>query len=231
MALPEQYLHILKGTLQKEFVPHLPELLGKDRPKIDQDKKQLSRAFSGFALHKLLGIGIATAAKAVVDDFDDNGIDAIFYATSDKTLYLIQTKLQEGKQFDEADAIRFRSGVDLLLAQRFERFNANVNNRRGELDNVFHEADKIQLVVAYVGDGVSAHASAALRELTEDQDHHESVRLVPAIVEYGPDRIQADLLAEQSMGVVNDHLCLTKWQHLGGVRDTRIARIFRQVVR
>lgn len=222
MALPEQYLHILKGKLQREFVPHLPELLAKDRPKLDQDKKQLSRAFSGFALHKMLGIGIASATKAVVDDFDDNGIDAIFYSPTDKTLYLVQTKLQEGKQFDEADAIRFRSGVDLLLAQRFERFNANVKNRSGELENAFNEADKIQLVVAYVGDGISAHASAAIRELTEDQDHHESVRLVPTIVEYGPDRIQADLLAEQSMGVVNDYLYLTKWQHLGGVRDTHI---------
>lgn len=222
MALPEQYLHILKTKLQAEFVPYLPELLGKDRPKADQDKKQLSRAFSGFALHKLLGIGIASAAKAVVDDFDDNGIDAIFYLPADKTLYLVQTKLQEGKQFDELDAIRFRSGVDLLLSQRFERFNVNVRNRSEELENAFNEADKIQLVVAYIGDGITAHALAALRVLTEDKEHHEAVRLVPNIIEFDPQRIQTELLAEQSMGVVNDYLSLTKWQHLGGVRDTHI---------
>ena len=67
MALPEQYLHILKGTLLKEYVPHLPELLGKDRPKLDQDKKQLSRAFSGFALHKLLISGRRHSDKAERD--------------------------------------------------------------------------------------------------------------------------------------------------------------------
>ena len=203
-------------------MPHLPELLNKERPKVDQDKKQLSRAFSGFVLHKMLNIGITNAAKAVVDDFDDNGLDAIHYEANSKTLYLVQSKFREREQFDEGDAIRFRSGVDLLLGQRYDRFNANVTCRKGELDNVFNEAERIQLVVAYIGTGFSAHAKAALKELTENEDHHEVGRLQPDIAEYGPDKVQADLLAEKSVGVVNDSLVLSKWQHLGGHRDTHI---------
>lgn len=221
-ALPANFLSILKNKLEKDFVPHLPELLGKDRPKEDQDKKQLSRAFSGFVLHKMLNIGIADAAKAVVDDFDDNGLDAICYDTKSKTLFLVQTKLEATKQFDEPDAIRFRSGAELLMGQKYERFNVNVQDRKGELDNAFDEAESIKLVVAYVGTGFSAHAKAALKVLTEDEDHHEFGRLQPNVEEYGPDKVQADLLAEQSVGVVNDALRLSKWQHLGGHRDTYI---------
>lgn len=221
-ALPTNFLSILKKKFEKDFVPHLPELLIKERPQADQDKKQLSRAFSGFVLHKMLNLGISVAAKSVVDDFDDNGLDAIYYDAGSKTLYLVQTKFREKDQFDEADAIRFRSGADLLLAQRYNRFNSNVQCRKDELDDAFDEAEQIQLVVAYIGTGFSTHAKAALKELTQDEDHHEYGRLQAAIVEYGPDRVQADLLAEQSVGVVNDTLRLSKWQHLGGCRDTHI---------
>jgi hypothetical protein len=223
-ALPTNFLNILKSKLETDFVPLLPELLNKERPKADQDKKQLSRAFSGFVLHKMLNLGIADAAQSVVDDFDDNGLDAIHYEATSKTLYLVQTKFRERDQFDEVDAIRFRSGADLLLGQRYERFNANVQCRKDELDDAFDEAERIQLVVAYIGTGFSAHANAALKELTENVDHHEvqAGRLQPDIAEYGPEKVQADLLAEQSVGVVNDSLRLSKWQHLGGYRDTHI---------
>lgn len=223
-ALATNFLNILKEKLEKDFIPHLPELLNKERPKADQDKKQLSRAFSGFVLHKMLNVGIADAAQSVVDDFDDNGLDAIHYEATSKTLYLVQTKFREREQFDEGDAIRFRNGADLLLGQRYERFNANVQSRKDELDDAFDEAVHIQLVVAYIGTGFSAHANAALKELTENDDHHEvqAERLLPDIAEYGPDNVQADLLAEQSVGVVNGKLRLSKWQHLDGHRDTHI---------
>ena len=221
-ALPTNFLNILKDKLEKDFVPHLPELLNKERPKADQDKKQLSRAFSGFVLHKMLNLGIADAAQSVVDDFDDNGLDAIHYETASKTLYLIQTKFEANKHFDEPDAIRFRNGTEYLLGQQYKRFNVNVQSRKDELDDAFDEAEKIKLVVAYVGSGFSVHARNALTALTEDEEHHEAARLQAAIEEYGPDKVQADLLAEQSVGVVNDSLRLTKWQHLGGHRDTHI---------
>jgi hypothetical protein len=221
-ALPTNFLNILRNKLEKDFVPHLPELLNKERPKAEQDKKQLSRAFSGFVLHKMLNVGIVDAAQSVVDDFDDNGIDAIYYETISKTLYLIQTKFEASKHFDEPDAIRFRNGTEYLLSQQYKRFNVNVRERKDELDDAFDEAEKIKLVVAYVGSGFSVHARNALAALTEDEDHHEAARLQVEVEEYGPDKVQADLLAEQSVGVVNDSLRLSKWQHLGGHRDTHI---------
>lgn len=218
--LPENLLHILKNKLQKEFIPLLPELLNKERPKADQDKKQLSRAFSGFVLHKMLEISVAEAAQAVVDDFDDNGLDAIYYKSTDKTLYLVQAKFRERVQFDEDDAIRFRNGVELLLGQKYNRFNANVKRRSIELDNVFDEAKYIQLIVAYIGSGFSLHANDALKELTESEDHHEIGRLQAKIEEYGPEKIKVDILAEQSTGTVETTLRLQNFQSLAGQRDT-----------
>lgn len=220
--LAPNFLNILREKLETDFIPHLPELIDKKPAQEEQDKKQLSRAFSAFVLHKMLDIGIEVSARCVVDDFDDNGIDAIYYASANKTLYLVQTKFREREQFSEVDAIKFRNGVELLLNQQYKRLNRNVQIRKDELDNAFDEADHIQLVIAYIGTGVSAHAKAALNEITEAEDHHESSRLASAVEEYGPQRVRADLLAEQSVGVVNDSLNLSKWQHLGGHPDTHI---------
>src|SRR3546814_15104180 len=74
-ALEPQYMTILKKLLAERFVPFLPPLLGNAKPG-DQASKQLSRAFSAFALHKLLDITPQAAASAVVDDFNDKGVDA-----------------------------------------------------------------------------------------------------------------------------------------------------------
>src|SRR3546814_12369651 len=74
-ALEPQYMTILKKLLAERFVPFLPPLLGNAKPG-DQASKQLSRAFSTFALHKLLDITPQAAASAVVDDFNDKGVDA-----------------------------------------------------------------------------------------------------------------------------------------------------------
>ena len=102
-ALEPHYMAILKKILAERFVPSLPPLLDATKPAADQQAKQLSRAFSAFALHKLLDITPTEAAAAVVDDFNDKGIDAIYYHAPNETLYLLQTKLKESEQFNQKD--------------------------------------------------------------------------------------------------------------------------------
>jgi len=218
-ALHTNFLNILKTKLERDFVPHLPELIDKTKSKVEQDKKQLSRAFSAFAIHKLLGVGIVHAGAAVVDDFDDNGLDAIYYHERTKTLYLVQTKLRESALFDQDDAIRFRNGICLLLDQKYDKFNKNVTERAIELDGIFNEAERIQLVVAYVGSGISEHAKSVIKALTEDADYHE-VRLEAGFLEYSPEKVQGDLLAEKSVGIVNDSLLVSKCQRIAEPQET-----------
>jgi hypothetical protein len=88
-ALEPQYMEILKKALAECFVPFLPPLLDTTKPADQQQAKQLSRAFSAFALHKLLDITPQEAAAAVVDDFNDKGLDAIYYHAPTETLYLV----------------------------------------------------------------------------------------------------------------------------------------------
>lgn len=217
-ALEPQYMAILKKVLTDRFVPFLPPLLGNSNP-AEQAAKQLSRAFSAFALHKLLDLAPQTAASAVVDDYQDKGLDAIYYYAKTETLYLLQTKLKESEQFKQEDALPFCEGVRLLLKQDFTAFNANVQNQKADIESALDACSHICLVVPYTGEGVSKTASDALQALLDDEDLDEE-RLVKSVRFYTADDITRDLLAEQAYKPVHADIGLQKYEKIEMPRTT-----------
>lgn len=218
-ALEPQYMAILKKVLAERFVPYLPPLLDTSKPAAEQQAKQLSRAFSAFALHKLLDISPQAAAASVVDDFNDKGIDAIHYDAPSETLYLLQTKLKESEQFKQEDALPFCDGVRLLLRQEFAAFNANVQKRQAEIESALDTCSHIKLVVPYTGDGVSKTASDALQALLDDEDLDEE-RLHKQVLYYTGSEIRRDLLAEQAYKPVHVDIGLQKHEKVETPRTT-----------
>lgn len=196
-ALEPQYMAILKKVLLERFVQFLPPLLDTKKPAEEQADKQLSRAFSAFALHKLLDINPQVAAGAVVDDFRDEGIDAIYYEASSETLYLVQSKLKASAQFKQEDADPFCRGIRRILHQNFDVFNDNVKNRKLEIENALESCSHIKLVIPYTGDGISKTASDALQALIDDDELGDE-RLAHDVTYYNADDIVRDLLAEQA---------------------------------
>lgn len=217
-ALEPHYLAILKAVLATRFVPFLPPLLGNANPAA-QAAKQLSRAFSAFALHKLLDITPQAAAASVVDDFNDKGIDAIHYDAKSETLYLLQTKLKESEQFKQEDALPFCEGIRLLLKQDFGAFNANVQARKADIESALDSCSHIKLVVPFTGDGISKTASDALQALLDDEDLDEE-RLVRQVEYYAATEITRDLLAEQAYAQVHADIALQKHEKVEHPRST-----------
>lgn len=218
-ALQPQYMAILKKVLAERFVPYLPPLLDTRKPAAEQQTKQLSRAFSAFALHKLLDITPQEAAVSVVDDFNDKGIDAIHFHAPSETLYLLQTKLKESEQFRQEDALPFCEGVRLLLQQEFAAFNANVQKRQAEIESAIDTCSHIKLVVPYTGNGVSKTASDALQALLNDENLDEE-RLHKQVHYYTAADITRDLLAEQAYPLVHAEIVLQKHAKVESPRIT-----------
>jgi hypothetical protein len=117
-AISPEYLTLLNKTLEKDFVPHLPALIDTTRPADQQKKKNCSRAFAAFAIANLCGIGRKEAAESVVDDFDDHGIDAVYYHGASETLYIVQAKLKTAEMFSQDEALAFCQGVRKLIARK-----------------------------------------------------------------------------------------------------------------
>lgn len=217
-ALEPQYLVILKQVLSARFVPFLPPLLGSASP-ADQAAKQLSRAFSAFVLHKLLDITPQDAAASVVDDFNDKGIDAIYYHTASETLYLLQTKLKASEQFKQEDALPFCEGIRLLFRQEFTAFNQNVLHRQAEIESALDACSHIKMVVPFTGDGISQTARDALQALLDDEDLDEE-RLIKQVEYYTATEITRDLLAEQAYQPVHTEISLHKHGKVESPRAT-----------
>lgn len=208
--LSADYMALLETALRNDFVPHLPPLQDLTKPTDQQTKKNLSRAFSAFALHKLCEISPADAAAAVVDDFDDFGIDAIYYQGSSETLFLVQGKLKASETFSQDEANAFCQGSRRLIKQDFSGFNGHVVKRQAEIEGALEACSHIQLVIAHTGTGISNHAEIAINDLLSDDDHGEE-RLNKTVIDYGSTRVAADLQAGQAYPRVDANLTLHDW--------------------
>jgi AIPR protein len=195
-ALSAQYVEILRRELLAQYVPHLPPLLLTNY--VQPPEKQVNRALSAFAVHALFGVSATVAAKSVIDDFMDNGIDAIHYQKETETLHLIQSKFKASEEFRQDEAQDFCTGVKLLLNKAFTAFNQNVIDRANELRNALGEVETIQLWVVYTGSGITETAKARFQQLLDDTSHGESERLAPEVRYMGPNEIEVELRRRNS---------------------------------
>ena len=217
-ALQPQYQTLLENALIENFIPHLPPLLDNTRPPEEKHRKNLSRAFSAFALHRICDIPRVDAAKAVVDDFDDNGIDAIYYKAGTETLYFIQAKLKASAQFSQDEALASCQGIRKILAQDFSAFNPNVQNRLVEIEDAFVDCSHIQLVVAHTGAGISAHAKSAINDLIKE-DHGEE-RFVNDLIDYSATEVVKDLHCVKAYERIDADLWIQKCSLVSEPRTT-----------
>jgi hypothetical protein len=208
-SLSPEYQEILKRELSSQYVQNLPPLLANQQAPDQQVQKNVSRALSAFVLHSICDISAEAASKAVVDDFSDNGIDAIYYDEKSETLHIIQSKLKATEEFQQAEAQAYCAGLRLLFSQELNTFNQNFQNRLIEIENALQNASVIKVWVAYTGTRVSDAAKNALEQFLIDESHGELERLEPAIQYFSPESISAELLNRQSYQPVNETIKLS----------------------
>ncbi len=210
-ALQPQFLAPLKELLQQRFVQHLPPLLGQGGRE-DKPKKQISRAFSAFVLQQKFDLDVVTAAKAVVDDYEDHGIDAIYYHEANQTLYLVQSKMKENAQFQLGEAQAFIEGVNLLLNKQFQRFNQNVQNLQVDIETALDECEHIQLLVAYTGNGITIQAQNFLQPALQALIDEGEEQIEPEYQEYTAAEVEQALRDEHAVDAVNERVAVYKFR-------------------
>lgn len=218
-SLTPEYQEILKRELASQYVPYLPPLLPNNNAPDQQAQKNTSRALSAFVLHSICDISADVASKAVVDDFSDNGIDAIYYDESSETLHVIQSKLKATEEFQQAEAQAYCTGLRLLFTQEFQTFNQNFQNRLTKIEAALASASKIKIWIAYTGTRVSNAAINILDQFVADDTHGELERIDQEIGYFDPEKIREELLSRQSYQPVNETLTLT---HDCKINDPRV---------
>lgn len=235
MPESEHKLVQLRSVLIERFFPLLPgpRLPGLTHPQIEQNK--LSKSLAAFAVCKLADIDELTAAGTVIDDFDDNGVDAIYYDRLQHRLILVQSKfrLREGEP-DQADVEKFAGGIQDLLNGRYERFNEQFQNKLTDIEEALDDPSlKIVAALAYTSDTLSLHPQRVLDDLQAEVN-----RFAPRLVceQFTLERAHEMLSVEHARTTVDVSLILENWfatdlphrAFYGQVSAAQLAQLFTQ---
>ena len=137
----------------------------------EQNNLFLTRSFAAYSLQILAGTSVETAAMAVVDGRDDNGIDAIYFDKKEKVLWLVQSKwIKSGQGEPETgDTNKFKTGVIDLIDFELSRFNTKVQAKQQEIEEALNDFEvKINIVLAYTGtESFSPHNQRIIDDMLE----------------------------------------------------------------
>lgn len=162
-------LHVnqIAGVLDRLF-SGLIDLSDASPNPADREKCFLSRALAAFCIAQLAGIPPEEAAASVTDGSGDNGVDALYYDRSTKTLYVVQSKwFGDGHgSFDRADVMKLTTGFRDLVNLAFNRFNTKVAEKVAMVKEAFYDA-QARYVLIPVYTGQEAFAAEPKRDLDD----------------------------------------------------------------
>lgn len=133
----------------------------------------LTRSLAAYAIYTNSDCSIEEAADSVTDGYDDNGIDAIFYSTNLKKIFIVQSKwIHNGLgQPKSADVLKFCRGVKDLCDCKFDRFNDKIESKTQVINDAINAFGvKFHLILVDTGDEkkLGEHSLRALDDLMEE---------------------------------------------------------------
>jgi len=149
-------IHIrhIRSTLEKNFADKIDMSdMCKAKP-ADQELMILSRSLAAYSLMKTANTDIQTSVDAIVDGYEDNGIDGIFFDKSNNIFYIVFSKWmqQDDKSPKLGDIQKLIKGINDLIDAKFERFNERINRKKDLILSALDDAAvKFSIIICYTG--------------------------------------------------------------------------------
>lgn len=187
----------------------------KDRSLDDRKKRFLTRALAAYAIQSLGGIDLKTSAQSVVDGYEDNGLDALYYEEKNKILWLVQSKWisKADGEPDTGEVSKFTRGIRDLIDLKLDRFNEKVKKKESEIiDALNNPLIKINIVLAYTGqEKLSIHNERVLKDLVDELNDTSELS---GFYKFSLKLAHKSLVTTLDGNPVNVDLVLTNWGRL-----------------
>lgn len=138
----------------------------------NQEDFFLTRSYAAYTLQVLANIDPETAANSIVDSFDDNGLDAIYFDRKNKLLWLLQSKwIKNGNGEPETGEVgKFANGVIDLVELQMDRFNSKIQKKEPEIIEALEDPlVKLKIILTFTGkDGLSDHNQRIIDDLLKE---------------------------------------------------------------
>ena len=121
----------------------------------DKEAHLLSRSMAAAAIKILAEIEYDAACASIVDGGKDNGLDAIYYDATTKTLFLVQSKWSSShtSSIASGEVLKFLQGVQDLVSLKKARFNEKIQKRWNLIEDALKRLTSVRLIIAYPGSG------------------------------------------------------------------------------
>jgi hypothetical protein len=152
--MSELHIRQIKAALEQHFSKKIDMSDLSTRPQEEQERTFLSRAQAAFVLTYLTGESATELAESITDGSQDNGIDAIFYHTTERVLYLAQSKWKSRGtgSISRGEVQKFLKGFRDLISYRWQRFNPKIQRISSLLESTLYDTStRIVVVFAYTG--------------------------------------------------------------------------------
>ena len=145
----------------------------------DKETHILSRALAAFAVAEIAKVDDRSAAEAVVDEQDDDGIDAFYWDRSEHICYLVQSKwVKSGNgTIDVGSILKFVQGINHLLTDKKDSLGPKLKAKNQDIQEVLADSRAtFVLLICYTGQqGLSLEAKKPLDELLDELNDEENL--------------------------------------------------------
>jgi hypothetical protein len=143
----------IKAKLLEVVAPLVDQTDIVGKSEAEREAHVLSRAMAVAAIKIVAEIDYDAGCGAIVDGGKDNGIDAIYYDSQSKVLFLVQSKWSgsHGSSIASAGILKFLQGIQDLVSLKKSRFNEKIQKRWSVIEDALNRLTSVRLVVAYPG--------------------------------------------------------------------------------
>jgi hypothetical protein len=123
----------------------------------DETKREMmlwSRCLAAFAIASLAQLDDQTAAQAVVDEFNDDGIDAFYYDRANHIVHLVQAKFISNGQgsMDTGSMHKFVQGIKDVLEDKISQLGPKLRAKKSDIHDAIGDSNAtFVFTVAYTG--------------------------------------------------------------------------------
>lgn len=171
---------------------------------------RLTRSLAAFSISNFANVNPEIAVKSVVDGYNDNGIDAIFYDEKTKILYIAQSKwLGSEKEPSNSDIKKFVGGIRDLFNQSFDVFNTKVNEKKDIITKaLFDPNTQYKVIIAHTGVNFSSHNQKDINDLHKEMNDANEVLTV---TNFNQTQLHNSIKALTSGSPINLQIGLKEW--------------------
>lgn len=191
----------------------------------------LTRGLAAYAVHFLSGVSVETAAHAVTDGSNDNGIDAIYFDESNRRLYLVQTKwIKNGSgEPENGEVKKFIGGIHDLFNMDFGRFNAKVHATQSVIEKALEDPNtRYEIVLAYTGTNALAEPSRRdLDDLKTEMNDTSEVLFVTVLNQSG---LHSSLVSSVVGEPINLPIGIKEWGHKASPHEAFYGQISGELI-